>query len=248
MMTMGEPVNRPKLWLFLSIIAVYSLIPATLFADDYGRARSLLEDAKDRVSVLSDYTLTLTSQERVGGMLQSEAMMLVKFKRPFSLYIKNLNGKHINREIIYVRGQNNDKMIVSPGGVFGGLTARIAPDSILTKRESRHTITEAGLHNIINRMISILDDEEKKSTCRPTVTYLGDGYVLSKRVVRIRIENSSYAPRTEVALDINTFFPAEIASFDVDGSLLESYKYHDIKPNVGLTDADFDPKNPSYHF
>ena len=30
--------------------------------------------------------------------------------------------------------------------------------------------------------------------------------------------------------------------------LRESYTYHDVKTNVGLTDADFDPKNPEYNF
>ena len=30
--------------------------------------------------------------------------------------------------------------------------------------------------------------------------------------------------------------------------LLESYSYLDLKTNVGLTDADFDTKNPEYNF
>jgi hypothetical protein len=245
----GEFVNTSKLRLFfLLLVGLYCLIPATLVADDYERARSLLLDAKERVDSLSDYTLTIRSQERVGGKLLPEATMLVKFKRPFCLYLKNLTGKHVNREIIYVKGRYNNKMIVSPGGIFGGLTARISPDSVLTKRESRHTITEAGLPNIMERMISILQEDGKTAACRPTVTCPGDGYCSSKKVVRIRIVNSSYAPKTELALDAQTLYPAEIVSYDTDGSLLESYRYQDMKANVGLTDTDFDPENPAYHF
>jgi hypothetical protein len=30
--------------------------------------------------------------------------------------------------------------------------------------------------------------------------------------------------------------------------LLESYTYHDVEINVGLTDEDFDPDNPKYNF
>jgi hypothetical protein len=30
--------------------------------------------------------------------------------------------------------------------------------------------------------------------------------------------------------------------------VLEEYNYLDLKVNVGLTDADFDPRNPSYNF
>lgn len=224
------------------------LTPSLLVADDYTAACSLLSDAKKRVDSLSDYTVTLTSQERVGGKLMPEATMFVKFKRPFSVYIKNLTGKHANREIIYVKGKNNDKMVVSGVSIMAGLPTKISPDSIWAKRESRHTITEAGLPNTIGRMVTILEEQERTAACRAAVTYLGEGYSLSKRVIRVRIENSSYAPKTELAIDAVTLFPVEIVSYDTNGSLLESYRYRDIKPNVGLTDADFDPENPAYHF
>jgi hypothetical protein len=239
--------SRRCFFYFLLVVS-YCLIPATLIADDYEKVCCLMTDAKARVDCLSDYTVTLTSQERVGGKLLPETTMFVKFKRPFSLYIKNLTGKHINREIIYVKGRNNNKMIVSPGGIFGGLTARVSPESALTKRESRHAVTEAGLPNTMGRMVSILEKECKTTAGRPTVTYLGEGYNSSKKVIRVRIENSSYAPKTELALDTQTLFPVSITSYNADGSLLEAYTYHDIKTNVGLTDADFDPKNPGYHF
>ncbi len=233
---------------FVCLIVSFCLIPVTLFADDYEKARCLLLEAKNRVDCLSDYTVTLTSQERVGGKLLPEATMLVKFKRPFSVYIKNLTGKQKDREIIYVKGQNNNKMIISRVSILGGLPGKISPDNFWAKKESRHTITEAGLPNTMNLMVSILEKEEKAAVCRATVTYLGEGYCSSKKVIRLRIENSSYAPKTEIALDAATLYPASIISYTADGSLLESYTYHDIKTNVGLTDADFDPKNPEYHF
>jgi hypothetical protein len=238
----GRLIQRSILFLF---VISYCLVPVTLLADDYTAACSLLWDAKERVDSLSDYTLTLTSQERVGGKLLPEATMFVKFKRPFSVYIKNLTGKHVNREIIYVKGKYNNKMIVSPGGILGMLTARVSP---YTKGESRHTITEAGLPNTISRMVTILEEGETSPACRAAVTYLGEGYSSSEKVIRVRIVNSSYAPKTELALDAATLLPVEIVSYDTNGSLLESYRYHDIRPNVGLTDADFDPKNPGYHF
>jgi hypothetical protein len=238
-------------WRFFStcLIVLYLLSPATLVADDYAKARSLLLDAKNRVDRLSDYTVILTSQERVGGVLLPEATMFVKFKRPFSVYIKNLSGKQKDREIIYVKGKNNDKMIVSRVSILGRLATKpISPNNFLAKRESRHTITEAGLPNTMGRMVTILEKEDKAAARRPTVTYLGECYRSSKKVISVRIENSSYAPKTEIALDAATFFPVSITSYDADGSLLESYNYRDIKPNVGLTDADFDPTSPAYHF
>lgn len=246
---MGGCVSRviQRSIFFLFAISCF-LVPGTLHADDYEKVRSLLTDAKARVDCLSDYTLTLTSQERVAGKLLPEATMFIKFKRPFSLYMKNLNGKHINREIIYVKGQNNNKIVISKVGILAGIEGKVSPDSFWAKRESRHTITEAGLPNTMGRMVSILENGGNTAAFRPTVTYLGEDYCSSKKVIRVRIKGSSYAPRTELALDARTLFPAEIVSYDADGSLLESYRYSDIKANVGLTDADFDPRNPAYQF
>ena len=239
--------TRRRRFLLISLLVSFFLAPAAFADDDYVKVRSLLSNAKLRVDSLSDYTLTLTSQERVGGKLLPETTMFVKFKRPFSVYMKNLTGKQKDREIIYVKGQNNNRMIVSRVALLGGLSTKISPDNTLVKRESRHSITEAGLPNTVNRMMAILDTEEG-AACRPTVTYLGEDYCSSKKVIRARIENSTYAPKTEIALDASTLFPASITSYNADGSLLESYTYRDIKTNVGLTDADFDPKNPQYRF
>jgi len=243
---MGVPARR-RLF-FASLVLLSILIPTGLFADDYGTVCSLLLKARNRADSLTDYTLTLTKQERVGGKLLPQDTVFIKFKKPLSLYIKNLTGKHKNREIIYVKGKNNDKMIVSSVGVFGGLSARISPDNVLAKRESRHTITEAGLPNIMARMANMIQDDKRKPGRLLTATYVGEGYCSPERVIRVRIDNSSYAPRTEIALDASTLLPAEITSYDENGLLLEYYRYLDIKTNVGLTDADFDPENPGYHF
>jgi hypothetical protein len=35
---------------------------------------------------------------------------------------------------------------------------------------------------------------------------------------------------------------------DKIGPVIEEYTYLDLKINVGLTDADFDPENPNYNF
>ncbi len=242
---MGFPARR---YFIVVSLLLSLLVPAGLFADDYQEVYSLLVKARDRADSLTDYTLVLTKQERVGGKLLPRNSVFVKFKKPFSIYMKNLTGNHVGREVIYVKGQNNDKMIVSTPGILGMLSVRIAPDSVLAKRETRHTINEAGLPNILDRMAQTIQEDKKKPGCLVSSTYLGEGLCSPEKVIRVRIENSTYAARTEIALDASTLLPAEIASYDADGSLLEYYRYTDIKTNVGLTDADFDPKNSAYHF
>jgi hypothetical protein len=56
------------------------------------------------------------------------------------------------------------------------------------------------------------------------------------------------AGRVVLWLDRATHMPVEVAIYDHEGHLYEHYRHTELKINVGLTDADFDPKNPDYGF
>lgn len=57
-----------------------------------------------------------------------------------------------------------------------------------------------------------------------------------------------YAGRLVLWIDEELRLPLQIDLYDHDGNLYEHYEHHDLKVNVGLTDADFDAKNPAYRF
>ena len=61
-------------------------------------------------------------------------------------------------------------------------------------------------------------------------------------------EKGYYCYRAVLNLDFEMKVPVKIQIFDWDDNLVESYLYENLKLNAGLTDADFDPKNPEYHF
>jgi len=57
-----------------------------------------------------------------------------------------------------------------------------------------------------------------------------------------------YAGRMVLWIDTALQLPLQIDLYDHEGNLYEHYEHHDLKVNTGLTDADFDPKNRTYHF
>jgi outer membrane lipoprotein-sorting protein len=57
-----------------------------------------------------------------------------------------------------------------------------------------------------------------------------------------------YAGRLVLWIDDELQLPLQIDLYDHEGNLYEHYEHHDLKVNVGLTDADFNPKNPAYRF
>lgn len=57
-----------------------------------------------------------------------------------------------------------------------------------------------------------------------------------------------YAGRLVLSIDAELHLPLQIDLYDHEGNLYEHYEHRDLKVNVGLTDADFDPKNSAYRF
>jgi hypothetical protein len=57
-----------------------------------------------------------------------------------------------------------------------------------------------------------------------------------------------YAGRVVLDVDEELRLPIRAMIYDHDGNLYERYEHRDLRINVGLTDADFDPKNPAYDF
>ncbi len=59
---------------------------------------------------------------------------------------------------------------------------------------------------------------------------------------------------TRLYVDKKTAFPVRVEQFDFPAKtgakapILEQYTYLNVQPNSGLTDSDFDVKNPSYQF
>jgi outer membrane lipoprotein-sorting protein len=54
--------------------------------------------------------------------------------------------------------------------------------------------------------------------------------------------------RVVLTVDRELGLPLRALIYDHEGNLYERYEHRDLRINVGLTDRDFDPKNPEYDF
>jgi hypothetical protein len=57
-----------------------------------------------------------------------------------------------------------------------------------------------------------------------------------------------YARRLDLWLDQQTHLPLRVEVYDHEDALYERYEHRDLRVNVGLGPADFDPDNPAYRF
>ncbi|MEZ4449200.1 MAG: DUF1571 domain-containing protein [Nannocystaceae bacterium] len=214
-----------------------------------GDLRSELIAMESAYRSVRDYTATLTKRERVKGKLLPAEVIEVKFRRPYSVYMKWTGAAHQGQEVLYVRGVNGGKLRAHPGS-FPDVTVDLDPRGSMAMRGNRHPITEASLGDIVDKIVRDL----RRGDARPgevTLQDLGPGQRGGELVRCVEARFSApgyYAPRVRVCLSARTRLPAWIQVWDAEDRLVEDYEYRDLKINVGLTDRDFAADNPGYHF
>ncbi|MBD3672386.1 MAG: DUF1571 domain-containing protein [Planctomycetaceae bacterium] len=205
---------------------------------------------------LDDYTANFFKREIVRGQTIVHSMAVKLRKEPFSVYMR-FNKPHDGREVIYVEGQNNGKLLAHETGIKSVVgTVSLSPKSEEAMAESKHPITEMGIANMAKHLIEQWEFESKYGECE--VKYYPDAK-LGGRAVKV-IESSHPIPRkqfpyhkTRLFIDKETNLPIRIEhfAFPVNGQpaqRIEEFTYSNVQTNVGLKEIDFNPQNPNYGF
>ncbi len=226
----------------------------------------MLERAANRLEKIANYTATFFKQERVGGELSELQVMEMKVRHsPFSVYMKWVDGGDVGREILYVNGRYDGKMIVHVGGFKGRFLPSLSlnPNGSLAMEESRYPITRAGLLELVRMAIGY----------RHRDLQLGSGVnccMLSDHkfddrdcyCFTIEYENPTISETYrksityfDKALSIPIFmknftWPHMIDNCDEsnldESTIIEHYAFLNIDLERRLADTDFDRTNDSY--
>ena len=123
--------------------------------------------------------------------------------------------------------------------------------------ENRYPLNMIGLTNMMNKLVKQWEDDLSASDI--TVKLFPNAKVAT---VECKVFESTRAKKsvegqfhiTRLYVDKATSLPVRVEQMDFPAkagdqpAILEQYTYLDLKTNVGLTDADFDPKNKAYKF
>jgi hypothetical protein len=198
-----------------------------------------------------DFTATFHKRERIRGDLRDEEAAQMKWRaKPFSVYMKYVKGDK-GREALYVDGQNDGKMLVHPGGLLGGLIQlKLDPASERVMKDNLRPITMAGIVNMINTALPPFELALANGDLK--TEYLGRMDVAGRRAYGIKriLPKKDIYPCKELVLfvDCDLLIPIGADSYGWDGQLESSYRYTDVRLNVGLGDIDFSKKNKAYNF
>lgn len=229
-----------------------AVTPRQAPAQGWDQSMRLIAEARQAFQGVRDYSCLFIKRENVNGQLQPENWMTMKVRnQPFSVALKWLGPDRVaGQEVIYVAGKNNGMMRVHSAGIFGAVGfVNVDPRDPRAVRESRHSITDAGIGNLIERLGKCWAQE-----CRANLTQvrIADYDYDKKRCTRVETIQPAdgagkfYCWRTVVYFDKESKLPIRLEVYDFpkrggnpNGDLLEMYSYTDLRLNVGLGDDAF---------
>jgi len=239
-------------FLFLAVMQ-----PGTALASGQAEVRpdapmKILVGMESAYAKVDDYTANFLKRERVGGELLPEEDILLKFRKPFMVYMKWREGPHGGREALYVQGKNSGKVVGHEGGFFGFITLNMEPRGGIAMKGNRHPITDVG----IGRLIEIVMENTRRAGDDGALkfTYSGEEEVLGRNAYRIIEElpagedKGYYCRKLELWVDKELGLPIKIIIYGWRDEILERYGYRDLKLNPGLSDSEFDRGYKDYGF
>lgn len=216
--------------------------------------KRLVRKATEAEKTLNSYMVRIRRRETVNGLDQPLEYILCKYRRgPLSLHCKWLGDEGKGREIVYVVGQNDGKILVltGQGDLFGaGRRMSFAPDSALVRAKFRYPITEASLGAAAIKFIKLADGVERGQTSAGTVKYLGSQsrpeFPRPMETVEHTVPPGQEPGLTKGGVRFYYFddaigLPALIVTFDHERRQVEYYCFDRLQSPVPLDDADFDP-------
>ncbi len=218
-------------------------------------------------SNVHDYQAIFIRQERIGGRMGDEVRSQVKFRNdrangdekiPQSVYMRFLEPKSASgREVIYIDGQNDGRLVAHEGGLLNVVRANLLPTSRLAMRGNKHPITEFGIEKLILRLIEKGTRDRQFGDCQVEVdrSIRINGHSGTEiRIIHPQPSDDFEFHIARIIIDDELNLPVGYEGYlwpekgSTEPVLNERYFYTDLQLNVGFTDRDFDPENPDYDY
>jgi hypothetical protein len=181
-----------------------------------------------------------------------------KLVTPMGVYLNFLKpGAVKGREVIWVEGANDGKLVAHESGLKGVINVYLDPNGYLAMRGQRRPITDIGIENLVIKMIESGVRDRNHRECE--VQVYKNAKILDRACMMIEVVHPLKRDhfdffRARVYFDNELGIPTRYASWSWptqpggDPVLEEEYTYLNVELNVGLTDRDFDVANAAYRF
>lgn len=208
--------------------------------------QAVLARSEARLRSLGTYQVKMSRVERVDGRLQPEEEVILSVHRqPKEVRLQWASGPSQGREVIYsTRVDDRSLFVHMPKTAIPLPTMKMAIDSPMVTRSSRHSITEAGFDTIVENLRKSIDQVDAANAAQGRAAYRGiekpPGLDRPSHVFTRRSPNGE---TWTVFIDARSLLPSMVVAKNPSGELDEKYIYHDVlenPPELAAADA-FDP-------
>ena len=244
--------NRGLTRTLFSALFAFVLLTSAGRAQEQIDPEKWLKETEDAYGRVSSYTAVFHKQQRVDGKLLKAETILLKFRRPFSLYMRWIAPPYKGSELLYAEGWNGNRARVHRGGLLCFMTWNLEPRDPRLMAGNLRPFTDTGIGYLVT---SVAENVRKASKVDELglfergeeMTYGRKTQCLEAVFPKVKAKNYT-AYRLIINQDLASKILVKIRIYDWNDQLIESYGYEDLNLAAGLTDADFDPENADYHF
>lgn len=186
---------------FIAICFQFSFRPAA-----ESQSRTIINKLLSAVASHKGATYTMRSNERLVGKsgLRSADIFTKTNVSPQKTYLKMVTEPNKGTELLYVKGERSDKVMVNAGRMVP--TLNLSPFSSLITKDQRHTILSAGF-SIVGRIISEgVKKADAKGEFDNVFKYEGDVTWNNRPCYKIVIEDPTYSTTTYKAQKGETMY------------------------------------------
>lgn len=194
---------------------------------------------------LGSYRTTQTITERLDGELQPEQRTRLSFRKPWEVQLV-WETVHPGRRVYWSEERRDGDVLVYPGGLTGRALGVLsfAPDNPILRRDTRHTMAEAGFGFLVEKIASIFRDgaglDALKMEREGTPVGGEPAWVVSIG----KVDAFGYG-RAELSISQRTRLPVAFSGWDEAGALLERFGWTGTQVDVAIDPkVDFDLAYP----
>lgn len=216
-----------------------------LASGNLDEALALARAAQSKLEKMPGYQCVYLRDERIDNELHENSLLLTVVHEPFGVLMEWVEPKSkAGRKASYIVGKNNGKMRVKVGFV----TLPFDLNYSIVRKESRHTINEAGLKNLMDRFVKSWEEEKLAGETNTQYSdavvegrVSGKPYVIPCRCIVTDHPTSTKSKyifhRVKIYFDKETGLPVRMEGYDwpsaneTEGRLMERYSYFDVKAN-----------------
>jgi hypothetical protein len=221
-------------------------------AADKPDAKKWIEEAETAYDRVASYTAVVHKQQRVAGKLLPEETILLKFKKPFSLYMKWIKAPYKGSELLYVAGWNENRIRAHRGGLLRFITRNLDPRDPGLMAGNLRPVTDMG----VGQLVKTVAVNVRKAINAGELGFSEKGeepvYGRKTQILQVVLPNDTAGGydgrRLVINQDVENKILIRIRIYDKHDLLVENYGYEDLDLDARLSDADFDPINSAYRF